>query len=39
MLVPHEGSPQLMMVSRVSEVGWGVCVGIAVAWLVDLMAR
>ena len=33
LLVPHVGSPQLMLFSRLSEVGWGVCVGLAVVWL------
>lgn len=39
MLVPHEGSPERMMVSRVAEVGWGVCVAIAVVWLVSRLTR
>ncbi len=33
LLVPHIGSPQLMLASRLSEVGWGVCVGLGVVWL------
>lgn len=39
MLVPHEGSPELMMVSRVAEVGWGVSVAIAVVWLVSRLTK
>ena len=34
-LVPHHGSVESMMVSRVVEVGWGVAVGIMVVWLVN----
>jgi uncharacterized membrane protein YgaE (UPF0421/DUF939 family) len=34
-LVPHHSTVGWMMLSRVSEVGWGVAVGIAIAWLVD----
>jgi uncharacterized membrane protein YccC len=34
-LVPHHGSVESMMVSRVVEVGWGVAVGILVVWLVN----
>ena len=37
MIVPHVGSPELTMVSRVAEVTWGVCVAIAVVWAVGLM--
>jgi uncharacterized membrane protein YccC len=33
LLVPHTGSPQRMFVSRLTEVGWGVCVAVAVVWL------
>lgn len=33
LLVPHTGSPERMFGSRLSEVGWGVCVAIAVVWL------
>ena len=39
MLVPHTGSPETLLVSRLSEVGWGVCVGIAIAWAVDKLAH
>jgi uncharacterized membrane protein YgaE (UPF0421/DUF939 family) len=35
LLVPHPGSAQSMMLSRVGEVGWGVVVAIAVVWLVN----
>ncbi len=35
LLVPHTGSPQLMLFSRLTEVGWGVCVGLSVVWLED----
>lgn len=33
LLVPHVGSPESMVVSRVVEVGWGVCVAVATVWL------
>jgi uncharacterized membrane protein YgaE (UPF0421/DUF939 family) len=39
MLVPHTGSPETLLVSRLSEVGWGVCVGVATAWAVDRIVR
>jgi uncharacterized membrane protein YccC len=39
MLVPHTGSPQVILFSRLSEVGWGVCVGLAIAWAVDRAVR
>lgn len=32
LLVPHRGTAQQMYGSRVIEVGWGVCVAIAVGW-------
>ncbi len=33
LLVPHTGSPERMFAARLTEVGWGVCVAIAVVWL------
>jgi uncharacterized membrane protein YccC len=33
LLVPHQGTVQAMMASRVVEVGWGVLVAIVVVWL------
>lgn len=33
LLVPHTGSPQRMFISRLTEVGWGVCVAVAIVWL------
>jgi uncharacterized membrane protein YccC len=33
LLVPHVGSPLGMFVSRIVEVGWGVCVAVATVWL------
>jgi len=39
MLVPHLGTPQSILFSRLSEVGWGVAVGLAVAWAVDRLVR
>ena len=33
LLVPWSGSPELAFLSRVSEVGWGVCVGVSIVWL------
>ncbi len=35
MLVPHRGSVEWMLLSRLGEVGWGVAVGIAVVWLIN----
>jgi uncharacterized membrane protein YccC len=32
LLVPHQGSVETMMMSRVAEVGWGVLVAIGVVW-------
>lgn len=33
LLVPHAGSAERMFVSRLVEVGWGVCVAVATVWL------
>jgi uncharacterized membrane protein YccC len=33
MLVPHDGPPSGVLISRVSEVALGVCAAIAVAWI------
>jgi uncharacterized membrane protein YccC len=33
LLVPHVGSPESMFLARLSEVGWGVCVAVAIVWL------
>jgi uncharacterized membrane protein YgaE (UPF0421/DUF939 family) len=33
LLVPHTGSPERMFGTRLAEVGWGLCVAIAVVWL------
>lgn len=33
LLVPHVGSPERMFLSRLGEVGWGVCVAVATVWL------
>ncbi len=33
LLVPHTGTPERMLAARLSEVTWGVCVGIAVVWV------
>jgi uncharacterized membrane protein YgaE (UPF0421/DUF939 family) len=35
LLVPHTGSLELMLFSRLTEVAWGVTVGLAVVWLED----
>jgi uncharacterized membrane protein YgaE (UPF0421/DUF939 family) len=35
LLVPHQGPPEWMVVSRIAEVGWGVAVGFATVWLVN----
>lgn len=37
MLVPHQGSAERMMLSRVGEVGWGVAMAIAVVGLATLV--
>jgi uncharacterized membrane protein YgaE (UPF0421/DUF939 family) len=39
LLVPHTGSTERMLASRLSEVGWGVCVGIFIAWLENRFIR
>lgn len=33
LLMPHSGPPERMLISRLSEVGWGICVAVAVVWL------
>ncbi len=33
LLVPHAGSAQRMFGARLAEVGWGVCVAVAIVWL------
>jgi uncharacterized membrane protein YccC len=35
LLVPHTGSPLGIFLARVSEVGWGVSVAVAVVWSVS----
>lgn len=32
LLVPHTGTPQQMLFSRLTEVIWGVCAGLAIVW-------
>ena len=32
LLVPHTGSPERMMVVRLTEVGWGITVAAAIVW-------
>jgi uncharacterized membrane protein YccC len=39
LLVPHAGTAEHMMMSRVGEVAWGVVVAIAVVWLAQLIRR
>lgn len=39
LIVPHAGTAQRMMLSRVFEVGWGVCVAIAIVWLASRFDR
>ena len=34
LLVPHVGTPQRMLASRVFEVGWGICAAIGTVWVV-----
>jgi uncharacterized membrane protein YgaE (UPF0421/DUF939 family) len=36
-LVPHHGTVEGMMLSRIVEVGWGVAVAIGVVWLANLV--
>ncbi len=38
LLVPHVGSPERIMLVRVSEVAWGVTVAIATVWLATRLA-
>jgi uncharacterized membrane protein YgaE (UPF0421/DUF939 family) len=38
-LVPHKGSVEWMMLSRITEVGWGVAVGIMVVWLANRVEK
>ncbi len=39
LLVPRSGSAARMFVSRLSEVGWGVCVAISIVWISDHAIR
>ncbi len=39
LLVPHAGSIQDMLLSRLSEVAWGAAMGILVAWLENQVIR
>ncbi|HTV95384.1 MAG TPA: FUSC family protein [Steroidobacteraceae bacterium] len=39
LLVPRHGAVLTMMLSRISEVGWGVAVGFATVWLVNRVER
>jgi uncharacterized membrane protein YgaE (UPF0421/DUF939 family) len=34
-LVPHHGAVEWMMMSRITEVAWGVAVGVGIVWLVN----
>jgi uncharacterized membrane protein YgaE (UPF0421/DUF939 family) len=38
-LVPHHGTVEWMMLSRIAEVGWGIAVGVAVVWLVNRVEK
>jgi uncharacterized membrane protein YgaE (UPF0421/DUF939 family) len=38
LLVPQTGSPAVTFLSRVCEVGWGVCVGVGVVWVEALIS-
>jgi len=38
-LVPHHGTVEWMMLSRIAEVGWGITVGVAVVWLVNRIEK
>ena len=35
LLVPHTGSPERMMISRLSEVGWGIAVAAGLVWMAN----
>jgi uncharacterized membrane protein YccC len=39
LLVPHTGSAERMYLSRLGEVAYGICVAIAVVWLVARLPR
>ncbi|WP_299662524.1 FUSC family protein [Methylobacterium sp.] len=39
LLVPHLGTPQQMLASRVFEVGWGICAAIGTVWAVTRINR
>jgi uncharacterized membrane protein YccC len=39
LLVPHLGTPQQMLLSRVFEVGWGICAAIGTVWAVTSINR
>ena len=39
LLVPHLGTPQQMLLSRVFEVGWGICAAIGTVWAVTHINR
>jgi len=38
-LVPHHGTVEWMMLSRIAEVGWGIAVGVSVVWLVNRIEK
>jgi uncharacterized membrane protein YgaE (UPF0421/DUF939 family) len=38
-LVPHHSTVEWMMLSRIAEVVWGLTVGVAVVWLVNLAEK
>ena len=38
LLVPLSASPEVTFLSRVSEVGWGVCVGLSIVWLEESLS-
>jgi uncharacterized membrane protein YccC len=39
LLVPHVGTAQQMLASRVFEVGWGICAAIGTVWVVTRINR
>lgn len=39
LLVPHVGTPEQMLVSRLFEVGWGTCAAIGTVWVVTAVNR
>jgi len=39
LLTPHQGTVEMMMLSRVFEVGWGICAAIATVWIATRFSK